>query len=86
MPNIFTLSELKALASYFIRAEFPESSVQKVINDSNATHNFFSNRAYFYTYTDHHYKFQTGFKEVLTVYRYGDIYLQLAHHDGSEVI
>ena len=86
VPYVFTPSQPKALASYFVNAEFPESSVQKVIIDSGATDHFFSNRAYFSTYTEHHHEFQTGSGEVLAAHGYGDVDLRLAHPDGSEII
>ena len=86
LPYIFTLLEPQALASCSVNAEFPESSVQKIIIDSGATNHVFSNREYFSTYTEHHHEFQTGSAEILAANRYGDVVLRLAHSNGSEVI
>ena len=86
IPCFSTPIQAKALASCTLNAEFPESSVQKVIIDSGATDHFFSNRAYFSTYKEHHHEFQTGSGEVLAAHGYGDVVLHLAHPDGLEVI
>lgn len=86
VPCRFTSLGPKALASCTLNAEFPESSIQKIIIDSGATDHFFSNRAYFSTYEEHHHGFQTGSGEVLTAYGYGDVVLRLAHPDVSEVV
>ena len=40
----------------------------------------------FSTYEKYHHEFQTGSREVLTAYEYGDVILQLAQSDGLEVI
>ena len=86
VPCFLTPRRPKALASCTVNAEFPKSSVQKIIIDSGATDHFFSNRTYFSTYEEYHHEFQTGSGEILTAHGYGDVVLRLAHPDGSEVI
>ena len=86
IPCRFTSLGPKALASCTVNAKLPESSVQKIIIDSGATDHFFSNRAYFSTYEEHHHEFQTSSGEILTAHGYGDVVLRLAHPDGSEVV
>ena len=49
IPCFSTLIQAKAFPSCTLNAEFPGSSVQKVIVDSGATDHFFSNDAYFST-------------------------------------
>ena len=86
LPYIFTPLEPQSLASCSVNTKFSESSVQKIIIDSGAADHFFSNRAYFSTYIEHHHEFQTGSGEILVANEYGDVVLRLAHPDGSEVI
>ncbi len=81
-----TLLKVKALVSDILNVKFPKSSVQKVIIDSGAADHFFSNRAYFSTYKEHHHEFQTTYGEVLTAHGYGNVILYLAHSNGLEVI
>ncbi len=86
VPCFFNPRQPKELAFCTVNAKFSKSSVEKIIINSGTTHQFFSNRAYFFKYEKYYHEFQTGSGEVLVAYGYWDVVLRLAHADRSEVI
>ncbi len=57
-----------------------------MIIDFRAIDHLLANCAYFSTYKEYHYEFQTCFGEIFTSHRYGDVVLRLAYPNGPEVI
>lgn len=52
--------------------------------NSGVTDHFFINRKYFSTYKEYHHEFQTGFGEILIIYRYRDVVLRLAYPNNPK--
>ena len=55
----------------------------KVVLDCGATDHFFYNREFFTTFTEYYYEFQTGSGQIVPAYRYGDVVLNLVHHNKA---
>ena len=55
----------------------------KVVLDCGATDHFFCNWEFFTTFTEYYHEFQTGSGQIVPAYGYGDVVLNLVHHNKA---
>ena len=55
----------------------------KVVLDCGATDHFFCNWEFFTTFTEYYHEFQTGSGQIVSAYGYGDVVLNLIHHNKA---